>query len=138
MIGWLSSMIMPRRWSIGRTALVLLVISMAALAATWYAARVPWFYVTLFLVAWGWLLAGIQVVNFLHARRHSDPPARLRDSARRPAPPARAARRPGPEPGGASRARAAERALRDGKLLTIGGGTSEIQKTLMARRIFGE
>jgi alkylation response protein AidB-like acyl-CoA dehydrogenase len=39
---------------------------------------------------------------------------------------------------GASSTRAAERALRDAKLLTIGGGTSEIQKTLMARRLFGE
>jgi isovaleryl-CoA dehydrogenase len=38
---------------------------------------------------------------------------------------------------GASSARAAERALRDAKLLTIGGGTSEIQKTLVARRLFG-
>ena len=115
MIGWLSSMIMPRRWSIGRTALVLLFISIAALAATWYAARLPWFYVTLFLVAWGWLLAGIQVVNFLHARRHSDPPARLRNSAR---PAARAARRPGPEPGGTSRARRfpGVRARQDGLL----------------------
>ncbi|HYB16974.1 MAG TPA: AAA family ATPase [Streptosporangiaceae bacterium] len=108
-------MIMPRRWSIGRTALVLLFISIAALAATWYAARLPWFYVTLFLVAWGWLLAGIQVVNFLHARRHSDPPARLRNSAR---PAARAARRPGPEPGGTSRARRfpGVRARQDGLL----------------------
>jgi len=115
MIGWLSSMIMPRRWSIGRTALVLSFISIAALAATWYAARLPWFYVTLCLVAWGWLLAGIQVVNFLHARRQSDPPTRLRDSARSPA---RAERRPGPEPGRTSRARRfpGVRARQDGLL----------------------
>lgn len=38
---------------------------------------------------------------------------------------------------GASSTQAAERALRDAKLLTIGGGTSEIQKTLVARRLFG-
>ena len=38
---------------------------------------------------------------------------------------------------GASSSQAAERALRDAKLLTIGGGTSEIQKTIVARRLFG-
>jgi DNA-binding CsgD family transcriptional regulator len=86
MIGWLGLMIMRGRWSIGRTTLVLALISIAALAATWYAARRPWFFVTLLLVAWGWLMAGIQVVNFLHARRHSDPRPDRRDSARPLAP----------------------------------------------------
>jgi alkylation response protein AidB-like acyl-CoA dehydrogenase len=38
---------------------------------------------------------------------------------------------------GVTTSQAAERALRDAKLLTIGGGTSEIQKTLVARRLFG-
>jgi probable Rubsico expression protein CbbX len=106
MIGWLGLMIMRGRWTIGRTTLVLALISIAALAATWYAARRPWFFVTLLLVAWGWLMAGIQVVNFLHARRHSDPRPDRRDSARPlapSAPPASAARRPGSEPGGTSR-----------------------------------
>ncbi len=82
---------MRRRWSNGGKALVLLLVSIAALAATWFAARIPWFPITLFIVALTWMMVGIQLANVRWAASHPDPPGawptgRAR-RPRRPAPP---------------------------------------------------
>jgi len=109
---------MRRRWGNGRKALILLFISIAALAATWFAAPILWFALTLTVVAFAWLMVGIQVMNSMHARRHPDPSERPRDRTPPPArfaQPAGVGRRPSPEPGGTSRARRS-RTRKDGLL----------------------
>ena len=109
---------MRRRWSNGGKALVLLLVSIAALAATWFAARIPWFPITLFIVALTWMMVGIQLANVRWAGSHPDPPARRPHRVRPPAPPSGAAPRPRLEPGATPRARRLRgpRARQDGLL----------------------
>jgi probable Rubsico expression protein CbbX len=93
-------------WSNGRKALVLLLVTVAGLVATWYAFGLFVFLVVAFLVAWVWLMAGTQLWTFRRARRGPAPQAR-RPAGTSPAatPPASTARPPGPGPGETSRPR---------------------------------
>jgi len=101
---WLRFWVMRGRWSNGRRGLVLLLATIAVLVTSWYAFPVA-FSVTVFVLAWVWLMAGAQLWTFRRTSRGPAPPGRPRAGARPPAPPARTARRPDGGSGGTSRPR---------------------------------
>jgi probable Rubsico expression protein CbbX len=77
-------------WTSGRKALVLLLVTIAALTVCWYVFRFFVFMVVAFVFGWIWLNAGTQLWTFRRSGRspaRSAPPARRAASTARPSPP---------------------------------------------------
>jgi probable Rubsico expression protein CbbX len=98
---------MRERWSNGRKALILLLVSAAALVISWFALPFAWSMLTVLFFVLIWLWVGLQLVSLRLDGRHpaSSASAHSRAGTLSSVPPAGAARRPRPDQGGTSRVR---------------------------------